>query len=123
MPPMNAGNVPQESNNYRRVPPNRPNALPFEPTEENIPMLKQYIIEQFSKSAFDRTAPFPIITGPPAHIHLRPDAKPSQRHTANKIPHHLAKPAKESLSADVSRIIIRHSYRHSKLLLPCSGVH
>lgn len=90
-------NVISKDNNFRRTPPDRPALIPFEPTEANVPLLKQFIIDSFSSSAFDRSAPFPIITGPPAHIQLTEDAKSMPRHTANKIPHHLRKATEKGI--------------------------
>ena len=39
--------------------PQPPEKLPFEPTEKNVPKLKQYLLQQFSKTTFNRDRPFP----------------------------------------------------------------
>ena len=61
--------------------------LPFPATEENIPNLRNYLIEAFADTAFNSKAePFPCMSGPPAHIHLKPDAQPYARHSPIPIP-------------------------------------
>ena len=65
--------------------------LPFAPTPENIPLLKDYLLKTFSKTAFnnDKSRVFPKMTGvPKAHIHLPQNAKPYCRTTPNQIPHY-----------------------------------
>ena len=85
--------------------------LPFPATKENIPKLKQWLIDHFARTTFnnDKTTYFPKMTGvPKAHIHLKPDAKPFARHTPNTVP--IAwKPAVEALlkSQSQRRIIAK----------------
>ena len=62
--------------------PQRPEKLQFEPIEENTPKLKQYLLEQFSKTTFNRDGPFPSMDTKPAHIHIQPDAKPHVPHNS-----------------------------------------
>ena len=57
-------------------PPAIPAQLPFPATEDNIPKLEAYLIEQFITSAFNKNPPFPIMNAPPAKIHLLPNSKP-----------------------------------------------
>lgn len=56
--------------------PTRPTQIPYPPTEENISKLEAYIKKAFKSAAFCRSMPFPSMNSPPAHIHLKPDAKP-----------------------------------------------
>ena len=70
-------NVPQSV----RSQPNRslpvpPSHIPYEPTESNIPLLKQFIIDQLSGSAFNREPSFPSMKTTPGHIHLNPNVMP-----------------------------------------------
>ena len=88
-------------------PPSRPKELPYDPTPENIPKLKQYLIDQFSSSIFNRSAPFPGMSTPSAHIYLKPNAVPYARHTPIPIPHHWKEEVKQSLDEDVKRGIIK----------------
>ncbi len=90
----------------RHKPPPRPDSLPFLPTEENIPKLKEYIINEFGSSAFNTTGEFPVLTGPKAHIHIKNDAIPFARHTPNAVPLHLKEATKRGIDDDVRRKII-----------------
>ena len=56
-----------------RVVPDRPSVIPFVPCEDNISKLRQYLTESFAQSTFNRNKPFPKLSTPPAHIHLKND--------------------------------------------------
>lgn len=86
--------------------PTRPLQLPCLPTKGNIPSLKQFILNEFGDTAFNSSAPFPALSGPPGHVHLKPDAVPRARHSPIPIPHHLKQAVKASLDDDVQRGII-----------------
>ena len=87
--------------------PNRPTQLPFPPVPENIPKLKQFLLDQFADTAFNATAPFPQMNTPPAHIYLKPDAVPVARHSPIPVPYHWKDTIKEGLDRDVERGIIK----------------
>ena len=87
-------------------PPQPPSQLPYPPTPENVPKLEAYIRQKFANSAFNNSPPFPSLSGPPAKIHLKPDAVPHARHAPIPIPHHWKTKVKESLDRDVERGII-----------------
>ena len=90
-----------------RPPPRKPpSQLPYPATPENVPKLEAYIREQFATTAFNNSPPFPSLSGPPAHIHLQPNAVPYARHTPIPVPHHWKAKVKESLDSDVQRGII-----------------
>ena len=86
--------------------PVRPLQLPYAPTEENIPKLEQFLINQFRDTAFNITGPLRIMSGPPANIHLNENAVPYARHTPVPIPFHWKPAIKESLDNDVEKTII-----------------
>ena len=86
--------------------PQRPTMLPFPPTEENIPKLKQYLLDQFSETTFNQSIPFPEMNAPAAHIHLKPNAEPYARHTPIPVPFHWKEAVKQGLDNDVKRGII-----------------
>jgi hypothetical protein len=75
--------------------------LPYAATTENVPKLEAYIRAQFANSAFNNSPPFPSLSGPPATIHLKPDAIPHARHLPIPIPHHWKAVVKNSLDRDV----------------------
>ena len=86
----------------------QPAKIPFEPIPENIPKLKQFLIDKFSKSAFNADDnPFPALSTPPFEVHLKPDAIPHTVHTPIPIPHHWKAEAKASLDRDVERGILK----------------
>lgn len=87
------------------VPP-RPDRLPFPASEENIPKLKQFLIAKFEESVFNRGSPFRSMKCPPAHIHLKEDAKPHAIHTPFNIPIHWRDEVKRQLDRDVEDGII-----------------
>ena len=95
-----------QSVNPRTPPPPKPSKLPFEPIEENIGRLENYIKEQFANSTFNSAAPFPALNTPPASIHLKPGAIPKARHTPITVPHHWKEEVKKALDRDVERGII-----------------
>ena len=80
-----------------------PPDLPFEPTEENIPKLKQFIIEYYAASTMNMCAhqQLPEMTGPPIHFTLKPDAQPVAVHTPAVVPLHWMAPVREQLMRDV----------------------
>ena len=51
-----------QENIKRTPPPPKPDKIPYPPTEENVPKLKDYIINKFSTSTFlDSDEPFPAL--------------------------------------------------------------
>ena len=92
---------------FRQPPPQRPISIPFPALPENIGKLEQYIRDRFADSVFNNSAPFPALSGPPAKIHIKPDAIPfAARHTPVPVPHHWKAAVKNSLDKDVERGII-----------------
>jgi transposase InsO family protein len=86
--------------------PERPTALPFAATEENVPRLKKFLIETFEKTVFSRGTPFRSMNCPPAHIHLKDDAQPHAVHIPYTIPIHYRDEVKRQLDRDVEDGII-----------------
>ena len=77
--------------------------LPCAPTEANLPILKQYIVDRYKASAFntcERQA-LPLISGsPPLELHVDPKAKPVACHTPSPVPIHWQGPVKAGLDRD-----------------------
>ena len=89
--------------------PARPSTIPYTPTHQNIPLLKDYLLKVFSDTAFntDKSKVFPKMIGvPKARIHLKPDAAPYFRATPNLVPHYWRKATKQLLDEHVRRGII-----------------
>ena len=77
-----------------------PPTLPFKPTEENMPKLKQFIIDYYQSSAFNQceTQPLSLLQdSPPLHLFIDPDAKPSACHKPRPVPLHWQDEIKEGL--------------------------
>ena len=53
----------------------RPKTIPYRATEDNIPKLKQHLIDSF-QGVFQKSTPFKEMNKKPAHIHLKEDATP-----------------------------------------------
>ena len=104
-PPEQQSSLPASLPRDARIPP-RPDKLPYPANEENIPKLKQFLIDQFKTTAFNKSTPFPAMVSSPAHIHLKADAKPHVRHKPIPIPYHWKKQVKADLDAGVERGII-----------------
>lgn len=75
-------------------------AIPYPPTEENVPKLEQYLLKKFSKTVFNVIDPIPHMEKP-MHIHLNEDAKPCAVHTPIPTPIHLREKMTEVLKQQV----------------------
>ena len=72
----------------RSPPPGRPDELPMTATVENIPKMKQYLLDRYKESVFNQCThqPTPKVKGPPMRIHVDPDATPTVATTPVKCP-------------------------------------
>ena len=88
----------------RSVVPPRPTSLPFEPSPENISVMKKWLLEYFRSSTFN-TCPHQRLQemdGPPIEIHVDSNAKPRVCHTPAQIPLHWWKQVEEDIRRDVA---------------------
>ena len=88
----------------RELPPPVPAKIPFPPIKENIPKLKQWIVENYSKSAFNccENQLLPLVSGsPPMSLYVDEKVKPVAFHKPYPVPLHFQKQVKESLDNDV----------------------
>ena len=104
---QNANTSPQTSNKTNDT--KKPPCIPVPPTEENVPKLRQYLIERFTQKVFSREKPFPKLSTPPAQIHLREGFQiPKPAYTPAPVAEHWAARVKEALDKDVeSGILLR----------------
>ena len=87
--------------------PKRPSVIPFTPSEENVSKLKHYLLDEFAQSSFNKDAPFPKLSTPPAHIHLKPDyIIPRPAFWPATIAENWSKEVKESIDRDVESGIL-----------------
>lgn len=82
--------------------PERPEVIPFAPTDENVPKLKEWLLDAFASSAFNQCPhqELPTMTGEPIKLHLKDNAVPYAAHTPIPVPHHWKKQVKNDLDRD-----------------------
>ena len=90
--------------------PHRPDKIPFPATAENIPKLKEWLLNAFQDTAFckiNKEGEFPTLSGPKAHIHLKDGAVPRARHSPIPVPFHMKNAVKKALDDDVKRGVLK----------------
>lgn len=92
----------------RMPPPTRPTYLPFEATMENNGKMKQWLLDRFASSTFNKCPhhPLPMMTGPPIEINIDPLASPTVVHSPAPIPIHWRDEIKKQLDDDVNLGVI-----------------
>ena len=90
------------------MPPERPDSLPFDATEENVDAMRSWLLDRFSSSTFNRCPhqPLPMMKGDPIKIHIDPDATPKPVFTAATVPIHWREEVQAQLNQDVALGII-----------------
>ena len=88
--------------------PAAPKALPYAPTEENVPKLEKWILEHYKGSAFNVCPHQPLqqMTGKPLGITFKDGAVPKAVHTPVAVPYHWKERVKADLDRDVRLGII-----------------
>ena len=97
------GSPPDECHCPRRTPPpNRPNDISFEPTQENVPKLKEWILDTFGSSAFNQCPhqQLSTMTGEFVRLHFKEDVVPYAAHTPIPVSHHWIQEVKEDIDRD-----------------------
>ena len=87
----------------RSKPPAKPSKLPFTPTQENIPKMRQWILDRYESSTFNKCPhqQLPLMEVPPIRILIDPEAKPVCYNTPATIPIHWMEDVKKKLEEDV----------------------
>ena len=80
-----------------------PPVLNFPATEENIPKLRDLLVQHYSTSTMNMCShqPLPKMTGPPLKFSLKPDAIPHAIHNPATIPVHWVEQVQKQLARDV----------------------
>ena len=88
----------------RTLPPPRPTKPPCPPTEENVPRIKEFLMEYYSSSTFNTCThqPLPLMEGPPMKLMVEKDATPVAHHTPVPVPIHWQEQVKADIERDVS---------------------
>ena len=87
----------------RELPPNSPASLPCPPTEENLPRLKQWLLDRYASSTFNvcEHQPLPMISSsPPLQLHVDPEVAPKAVHKPSLVPLHWQEPVLAGLIRD-----------------------
>ena len=93
----------------RTLPPTDMPVLPCDPTKENLPIIKEYILKRFASSAFNccEQQPLPLMEdSPPLRLFVDPAASPSAVTTPARIPLHWDEQVKKGLDRDVALGVI-----------------
>ena len=87
----------------RSKPPPLPITLPCPATEQNIPKLRQYLLDYYKSSTFNTCEHqlLPMMEGPPMRLMIDPTAKPIAYHSPIPIPIHWQDDVKAGLDRDV----------------------
>jgi hypothetical protein len=85
-----------------RCPP-MPSEIPYKPTEENVKMLEEWILEFFEASAFNTCTHQPMekMTGEALKITFKDEYTPYAVHCPIQVPYHWKEKVKEKIDADV----------------------
>ena len=87
----------------RTLPPPKPTSLPFECNESNIPRMRQWLLDRYASSTFNKCThqQLPLMEGPPVKILIDQNAEPVRYDTPATIPLHWMDDIKQKLEEDV----------------------
>ena len=88
----------------RTFPPSQQPELPCDPTEENLPALKQFLLGRYSSSSFNicEHQALPMLqNSPPIKLHVDPNAPPTAVHRPAVVPLHWKEAVLEGLLRDI----------------------
>lgn len=95
---------PSECNcKVRRPPPAKPDHLPFEATPDNVEKMKEWLLERYSASTFNKCPhrPLPAMEGPPMKFHIDPSATPVSRRKPLPVALHWQEQVEQELLRDI----------------------
>ena len=84
-----------------------PLEIPFPPTEDNVALLQEWLLQQFADITFKVDGPLPTMHGKVHCFHLRDNAIPYAAHTPIPIPHNWKKEVELQLQKDVDMGVLR----------------
>ena len=88
----------------RELPPQKPNALPFEATLENADRMKEWLLSRFASSTFNKCPHevLPTMEGPPIQMHIEEHARPVSLRKPAPVPLHWQEQVERDLQRDVA---------------------
>ena len=89
----------------RSAPPSNPPVLPCSPTPENLPIIKQYLLDRYAASAFNicERQPLPLMRdSPPLRLFVDEQAKPTAVGAPGQIPAHWVHDVRAGIERDVA---------------------
>ena len=92
----------------RSATPKRPESLPFPPTQDNVSLMKEWLLTAFASSAFNTCShqQLQTMTGAPVCIKFKENAEARAIHTPIPVSHHWKQKVKEDIDRDVRLGII-----------------
>ena len=111
----------------RAPPPGRPEHLPFTATKENTPKMRQWLLDRYGASTFNKCPhqPLPTMTGPSMKIRVDVSCTPSVTNRPARVPIHWKSDVKKQLDRDVALGVIEKvppgtpvTWLHSMVLTP-----
>ena len=101
----------------RKTPPQRPSVLPMPCTPANIDRMKEWLINTYAASTFNKCThqTLPFIKAEPVKLHVDERAKPIAHHTPSIVPIHFRNKVKEGLDADERLGVIEKSLKEYRL--------
>ena len=97
----------------RSKPPGRPDKLPFKPIPENTDVMRNWLLEMYGPSTFNKCKHqgLPEMEGPPLKLHVKDNAVPYKCTKAPPVPLHWEQEVYEDLMSDVKMgVIERHPH-------------
>ena len=90
---------------HHTLPPPRPTNPPCPPTEENIPRIKQYLMDYYHSSTFNTCEhqPLPLMEGPPMKLMIEENAMPVTHHTPFPVSIHWQEWVKADIERDIAQ--------------------
>ena len=87
----------------REKPPKRPDKLPFDPKEENVPKMREWLLRRFESSTFNKCTHerLTMMDSEPIRIHIDKNAKPVSVKQGKSVPLQWRDEVKEQLDQDV----------------------
>ena len=92
----------------RALPPGRPAALPFAPTSDNVPHMREWLVKRYGASTFNKCPhqPLPMMTGPPMKVNINESASPYITRRPPRVPIHWRGAVIEQIDRDIALGVI-----------------